>query len=91
MLSHQKTFPQINTNKEITADIADNQLEIVVENAEGDYQKKIIGLSNNISYVVEDVTSKDVDKYKYTINYNPKMWVPVTFENIDQKEKRKPR
>ena len=71
MLSHQKTFPQI------------NQLEIVVENDEGDYQKKIIGLSNNISYVVEDVTSKDVDKYKYTINYNPKMWVPVTFENID--------
>ena len=67
----------------ITADTEDNQLEIVVENGEGEYQKKIIGLSNNVSYVVEDVTSKDVDKYKYTINYNPKMWVPVTFENID--------
>ena len=67
----------------INADTSDNQLEIVVENGEGNYQKKIIGLSNNVSYVVEDVTSKDVDKYKYTINYNPKMWVPVTFENID--------
>lgn len=67
----------------INADTSDNQLEIVVENGEGNYQKKIIGLSNNVSYVVEDVTSKDVDKYKYTINYNPKMWVPVTFEKID--------
>lgn len=53
----------------ITADTEDNQLEIVVENVEGDYQKKIIGLSNNVSYVVEDVTSKDVDKYKYTIDF----------------------
>lgn len=30
----------------------------------------------NHPYVVEDVTSGDVNKYKYTLNFNPKMWLP---------------
>lgn len=25
----------------------------------------------------KDVTTKDVSKYQYEINYNPKMWVPA--------------
>lgn len=60
----------------IKADTADKQLEIVVED-NGKYQKHIIGLSDNVSYVVQDLDVKDVDKYHYSINFNPKMWVPV--------------
>ena len=60
----------------IKADTADKQLEIVVED-NGKYQKHIIGLSDNVSYVVQDIDVKDVDKYHYSINFNPKMWVPV--------------
>lgn len=60
----------------IKADTADKQLEIVVED-NGKYQKHIIGLSDNVSYVVQDLDVKDVDKYDYSINFNPKMWVPV--------------
>lgn len=60
----------------IKADTADKQLEIVVED-NGKYQKHIIGLSDNVSYVVQDLDVKDVDKYRYSINFNPKMWVPV--------------
>lgn len=60
----------------IKADTADKQLEIVVEDG-GKYQKHIIGLSDNVSYVVQDLDVKDVDKYHYSINFNPKMWVPV--------------
>ncbi|MGW7932812.1 hypothetical protein BU107_13765 [Staphylococcus xylosus] len=61
----------------IKADDKDNQLEVVVENKDGKYQKHIIGLSDNVSYVVEDVTTKNVSKYQYEINYNPKMWIPA--------------
>lgn len=61
----------------IKADTADKQLEIVVED-NGKYQKHIIGLSDNVSYVVQDLDVKDVDKYHYSINFNPKMWVPVS-------------
>lgn len=60
----------------ITADTEDNQLEIVVEDENGEYKKHFIGLSDNVTYVVEDVTSGDVNQYKYTLNFNPKMWLP---------------
>lgn len=67
----------------ITADAADNQLEIVVEDENGEYKKHFIGLSDNVTYVVEDITTGDVDRYKYTLNFNPKMWLPVGIETID--------
>ena len=67
----------------ITADTADNQLEIIVEDENGQYKKHFIGLSDNVTYVVEDITSGNVDKYKYTLNFNPKMWLPVGVETID--------
>lgn len=66
----------------ITADTADNQLEIIVED-NGTYKKHFIGLSDNVTYVVEDITSADVDNYKYTLNFNPKMWLPFEIETID--------
>lgn len=66
----------------ITADTADNQLEIIVEE-NGQYKKHFIGLSDNVTYVVEDITAGDVSNYKYTINYNPKMWLPYEIETID--------
>lgn len=67
----------------IKADKADNQLEVIVENADGSYQKHFIGLSDNVTYIVEQKNYKNVDKYKYTLNYNPKMWIPIGLENID--------
>ena len=67
----------------ITADTADNQLEIIVETEDGEYKKHFIGLSNNVTYVVEDITSKDVDNHKYTLNFNPKMWLPYGADTVD--------
>ena len=66
----------------IYADVADNQLEVIVEE-NGNYKKHFIGLSENVTYVVEDITADDVDRYKYTLNFNPKMWIPVGVDYID--------
>lgn len=74
---------QMTGKMSITADTSDNQLEIIVEDEEGNYKKHFIGLSDNVTYVVEDITSENVDKYKYTLNFNPNMWIPVNVENID--------
>ena len=74
---------QMTGKMSINADTADNQLEIVVEDNDGAYKKHFIGLSDNVTYVVEDITSKDVNKYKYTLNFNPKMWLPITVETVD--------
>lgn len=68
----------------ITADTTDNQLEVIVEDG-GTYVKHFIGLSDNVTYVVEDLNlgANDVAKYKYTLNFNPNMWLPVEVETID--------
>ena len=74
---------QMTGKMSITADTGDNQLEVVVEDENGNYQKHFIGLSDNVTYVVEQKQFKNVEKYKYTLNYNPNMWIPVTVDNID--------
>ena len=74
---------QMTGKMSITADTEDNQLEIVVENSDGSYQKHFVGLSDNVTYTVEQKNYKNVDKYQYSLNYNPKMWIPVEPENID--------
>ena len=68
----------------IEADTADNQLEVTVED-DGTYVKHFIGLSDNVTYVVEDLNlgANDVKKYRYTLNFNPNMWIPVDVEVID--------
>lgn len=73
---------QMTGKMSITADTSDNQLEVVVEDENGDYKKHFIGLSDNVTYVVEDITSGDVDKYQYTLNFNPNMWIPTQIEII---------
>lgn len=77
------TLFQMTGKMAITADTADNQLEIIVENEDGSYKKHFVGLSDNVTYVVEDMNVNNVSKYKYTLNYNPKMWIPIELENVD--------
>jgi len=60
-----------------------SELTIIVEDENGNYQKHYIGLSDNVTYVVEQLRFTDVENYKFVINYNPKMWIPVTVGNID--------
>ena len=74
---------QMTGKMSIEADMSDKQLEIVVEDENGQFKKHFIGLSDNVTYVVEDITSGNVDKYSYTLNFNPKMWIPANIEKID--------
>lgn len=74
---------QMTGKMSITADRADNQLEVIVENEDGTYKKHFVGLSDNVTYVVEDLDVNNVSKYRYTLNYNPKMWIPIEVETID--------
>lgn len=69
---------QMSGRMSIYADTDDEQLEIIVEDG-GTYSKHIIGLSDNVTYIVEDLNLGDnaVSKYQYTIVFNPNMWYPV--------------
>ena len=74
---------QMTGKMSIEVDSSDNQLEIIIEDENGEYKKHFIGLSDNVTYVVEDITSGDVSKYSYTLNFNPNIWIPVDVETID--------
>ena len=67
---------QMSGRMSITADTMDNQLEIIVEDGDT-YVKHFIGLSDNVTYVIEDLNlgNNEVSKYRYTLNFNPNMWV----------------
>lgn len=67
----------------IEADTTDNQLEIMVED-NGTYVKHFVGLSDNVTYVVEDLNlgENDVQNYRYTLNFNPNMWIPYSVDSV---------
>lgn len=67
----------------IEVDAVKNQLQIIVEDENGNYQKHFVGLSDNVTYTVEQLKFKNVENYKYTLNFNPKMWIPVSIETVD--------
>lgn len=79
------TLFQCEGRMSITADQIDNQLELLVKNPDGTYCKHFIGLSDNVTYVIEDLNlgQNDVEKYEFTITYNPEMWLPIGVEKID--------
>lgn len=77
------TLFQMTGKMSITADTADNRLEVIVQDENGEYKKHFIGLSDNVTYVVEDITAENVSEYHYTLNFNPKMWIPVQVGYVD--------
>lgn len=62
-----------------------DRLEIVVEYDRGIYKKHFVHLGDNLTYIVEDlgVGENNVSNYKYSLRYNPKMWIPVEVKSID--------
>lgn len=53
------------------------QLNIIALDDNGEYKKHIIGISDNVSYVVEDVTGMKGIDTKYRMYFNPNMILPV--------------
>lgn len=73
---------QMSGKMAIEMDEEENQLEVMIE--DGDmYKKHFIGLSDNVTYIIEDIKGVDVDNYKYTIKINPEMWIPVNAELVE--------
>ena len=61
----------------ITADISDNQLEILAEVAPGVYEKNFIGLNPFIVYTVEQCDPTMVSKYGYELEWMPESLIPI--------------
>lgn len=53
-----------------------NELEVICEVGPGQYQKHYIYLSEYTLYVVEDISSTNVDRYHYELNILPLLNTP---------------
>lgn len=52
------------------------QLEVVCRNAANEYKKHFLGLSDNVSYFVEQLDVADASVYHYRVIFKPEAIVP---------------
>ena len=60
-----------------------NELEVICEVKMGEYRKHFIYLSQDTTYVVEDLGGANVDQYHYELNFLPQMIGGVTITSND--------
>lgn len=54
-----------------------NQLEVTVKIEDGSYLKHFLGLSDNVTYFVEQLDSKWVSDDRYRVNFKPTTIIPI--------------
>lgn len=53
-----------------------NQLEVTCKTGPGMYKKHFLGLSDNVSYFVEQVVAEPVSTYHYAVTFKPQAIIP---------------
>lgn len=53
-----------------------SQLEVTCKTGEGAYKKHFLGLSDNVSYFVEQTDAENVDPYHYRVIFRPETIIP---------------
>lgn len=67
-------------NISINIDSADNQLEVTAKIGPDKYQKHFLGLSDNVTYTVEQIGTADVNPYRYKLIFKPESILPIELE-----------
>jgi len=60
----------------ILADAVDSQLEVICKIGPNEYKKHFLGLSDNVSYFVEQLGTADVSEYHYRVIFKPSAILP---------------
>lgn len=67
-------------NCSINVDVSEQMLEVTCRLGEEKYQKHFLGLSDNVTYTVEQLDWIEADKYKYEIVFKPDSIIPIKFD-----------
>ena len=60
----------------ITKDKEDNQLEVTCKTGDSEYKKHYLGISDNVTYFVEQMGGSNVDTFHYTVAFRPGTLLP---------------
>ena len=66
----------IEGNCSIDKDNQDNQLEVTCKTGPGTYKKHFLGISDNVTYFVEQVESAYANIYQYRVVFKPSAIIP---------------
>ncbi|GEM04115.1 hypothetical protein HMI01_11030 [Halolactibacillus miurensis] len=58
----------------------DNVIEVIAKVGPDKYQKHYLGLSDNVTYTVEQLRTSDVSEYDYKMIFKPEKIIPIDFE-----------
>lgn len=53
-----------------------NQLEVTCKTGKNAYKKHFLGLSDNVTYFVEQLEDRDVSLYHYRVTFKPQQIIP---------------
>lgn len=62
---------------------SDGDLNLIIEVADGQYKKHMVGMNSWMTWVCEDISGAYADKYHWEINYQPESIIPFKFKTID--------
>lgn len=65
----------------------DNVLEVTAKVGPDEYQKHYLGLSDNVTYTIEQIGTSDVSEYKYEMIFKPESIIPIEIEYKQGEEK----
>ena len=60
----------------IEVDGSDKQLEVTCKDGEDDFKKHFLGLSDNMSYIVEQIEGADVSEFRSRVIIKPEALIP---------------
>ena len=60
----------------ITKDKEDAQLEVTCKTGDREYKKHYLGISDNVTYFVEQMDPTSVDTYHYKVQFRPEELLP---------------
>lgn len=60
----------------ITKDKKDAQLEVTCKTGDGEYKKHYLGISDNVTYFVEQMDPTAVDTFHYKVQFRPEELLP---------------
>lgn len=60
----------------ITKDKEDAQLEVTCKTGDGEYKKHYLGISDNVTYFVEQMDPASVGTYHYKVQFRPEELLP---------------
>lgn len=67
-------------NCSVETNNAANRLELTCKVGEDKYKVHYFGLSDNTSYIVEQMEYKEENRYKYKIIFKPESIIPINFD-----------